>query len=70
MQWCEVELLNRKGSEEKTVVLLLGSACGIADVVFLELFVGRSDVEKRYYNVADEWLKTGTLDCGRETYQC
>jgi hypothetical protein len=34
------------GNVKKTVMLLLGSACGVVDV-FLELFVGRSDVEKR-----------------------
>jgi hypothetical protein len=54
------------GNVKKTVMVLLGSACGVVDVVFLELFVGRSDVEKRYYNVVDGWMKTGTPDCGHE----
>ena len=67
---CEAELLNWKGNVKKTVMVLLGSACGIAEVVFLELSVGRSDVEKKYCNVVDEWMKIGTQGCGRETYQC
>jgi hypothetical protein len=63
-------MLNWKGNVQKTVMLLLGSACDIADVVFLELFVGRSDVEKKCCNAVDGWMKIGTQDCGRETYQC
>jgi hypothetical protein len=51
-------------------MLLLGSACGVVDVEFLKLFVGRPDVEKWYCNVADGWMKTGTQDCGHETYWC
>ena len=65
---CEVELLNWKGNVKKTVMLFLGSACGIADVVLLELFAGRSYVQKRYCNVVDEWMKTGTQDYGHEMY--
>jgi hypothetical protein len=61
--------LHWKGNVKKIVTLLVGSACGVADAVFLKLFVGRSCVRKKYCNAAAvEWMRTGTQDCGHGMY--